>query len=210
MDNKDKQWIIDRYMERFKKHGIDIKTLASGNRERQLIRFKLFTEIGDLAGCSILDIGCGFADFYQYLKDQGVKVDYTGIDICPAFIEVSRERFPEATFAVKDIQTEPLEKKYDYVISSQTFNNSLADNKNEKLMKDVIKRSYESCNIALAIDMVTNYVDFQEPHLHYYSPEEIFKYCKSLTKRVLLRHDYPLYEFTVMLYKDFSGWRENG
>ncbi len=209
MRDQDKEWIINRYMDRFKQFGVDIKTLASGNKERQLIRFKVFTEIGDLNGSSILDVGCGFADFYQYLKDQRIQVNYTGIDICPAFIEVSQERFPEAEFAVKDIQAEDFGRSFDYVISSQTFNNRLEAGENMRVMKDVFKKAYAISKIAVAIDVVSSYVDFKEDHLFYYSPEEIFRYCKSLTKRVILRHDYPLFEFMVCLYKDFSGWRKS-
>lgn len=207
MNEYDKQLIVKRYMDRLKKYGVDIKTLASGNIERQLIRFEVFSKIGDLTGHSILDVGCGFADFYQYLKHQGIKVYYTGIDICPAFIDICKERFPEASFEVKDIQKDDIGRKFDYVISSQTFNNKLQNDDNEVSIRDVIRKSYEICNIAVAIDMLTNHVDFREENLYYYSPEEIFRFCKTLTKRVLLRHDYPLFEFMVCLYKDFQGWR---
>lgn len=208
MNRFDKHLIINRYIQRFKKYGVDIKTLASGSREHQLIRFKIFSEIGDLNQHSILDIGCGFGDFYQYLKDNNIKVDYTGIDICPVFIDVCRKRFPEAHFEVIDIQKDNITKSFDYVISSQTFNNKLKYENNEIIIRDVIKKSYEICNIAVAIDMLSNYVDFKEKHLYYYSPEEIFRFCKTLTKRVLLRHDYPLFEFLICLYKDFEGWRK--
>lgn len=209
MKTEDKKWITERYMERFRKYGMDIRTLASGNRDRQLIRFKAFSEIGGLNGASILDVGCGFGDFYQYLKDEGIKVKYTGIDICPAFVEVCAERFPEAKFAVKDLQTDPVKEKYDYVVSSQTFNNRLAEGENMRLMKDVLQKSYDICTKGVAVDMVTSCVDFQEDHLFYYSPEEIFTFAKSITKRVTLRHDYPLYEFMICLYKDFKGWRSS-
>ena len=76
-------------------------------------------------------------------------------------------------------------------------------------MEDIIKKSYELCNKAVAIDMLTSYVDFKEEHLHYYEPEEIFSFCKTITKRVTLRHDYPLFEFMICLYKDFSGWKNS-
>lgn len=209
MKTEDKKWITQRYMERFRKYGMDIRTLASGNRDRQLIRFRAFSEIGDLNGASVLDVGCGFGDFYQYLKDEGIKVKYTGIDICPAFVEVCAERFPEAKFAVKDLQTDPVKEKYDYVVSSQTFNNRLAKGENMRIMKDILQKSYDICTKGAAVDMVTSYVDFQEEHLFYYSPEEIFKFAKTITKRVTLRHDYPLYEFMICLYKDFKGWRSS-
>jgi 2-polyprenyl-3-methyl-5-hydroxy-6-metoxy-1,4-benzoquinol methylase len=199
MNDYDKQVIITRYTERFKNYGIDIKTLASGNKDRQIIRFKVLAEVGNLEGCSILDVGCGFGDFYDYLKGQKLKVEYTGIDICPPFIDVCKERFPEAHFEIKDIQKDSFKQKFDYVVSSQTFNNKLKIESNEEVIRDVIRRCYEICNIAVAIDMLTSYVDFKEGHLYYYSPEEIFKFCKTLTKRVTLRHDYPLFEFTVYI-----------
>lgn len=206
MNKTDKGLIIRRYQERLAKHGEDIKTLASGNRERQAIRLKVLSEVGDLNNCSLLDVGCGFGDFYRFLKEAGIKVNYTGYDICPDFIEISKQKFPEAQFEVKDIQTDTIRQKFDYVVSSQTFNNRLVKENNETVMKDIIRKAYELSNIGVAIDMLSTYVDFREEHLYYYNPEKIFRFCKSITKRVLLRHDYPLFEFTVYLYKDFEGW----
>jgi len=89
---------------------------------------------------------------------------------------------------------------------SKVFNNKLLNDNNEEVIHDVIKKSYEICNRGVAIDMLSKYVDFMSDELYYYSPEEIFKFCKTLTKRVTLRHDYPLYEFMIYLYKDFKGW----
>jgi SAM-dependent methyltransferase len=210
MNDFDKELIIQRYADRFKQYGVDIKTLASGNRERQLLRFKIFSEIGKIDGHSVLDLGCGFGDFYQYLKDQGIQVDYTGIDICPPFIEACRQRFPEAHFKVADIQKDDLGRRFDYIVCSQVYNNKLQKENNEEVMRDVIRKGFALCDIAFAVDMITKYVDYQEEKLHYYSPEEIFAFCKGLTKRVMLRHDYPLFEFMVCLYRDFQGWGKSG
>ena len=206
MNKLDMELIIKRYRERLGKYGQDVKALASGNRERQLIRFEVLSRVGDLNNHSVLDLGCGFADFYAYLKEKGLKPDYTGYDICPDLIKICKTRFPEAKFKTIDIQETPVKKKFDYVVSSQTFNNKLTKEDNETLIRDIIKRAYELSNIGIAIDMLSNYVDFREEHLHYYSPEDIFRFCKTITKRVALIHDYPLFEFTVYLYKDFKGW----
>lgn len=206
MNKTDKDLIIERYRERLARYGEDIKTLASGVKERQLMRFKVLCEIGDLNNHSILDVGCGFADFYQYLQERGLKVDYTGYDICPDFIEICGKKFPEARFEVKDIQVDPVDQKFDYVILSQTFNNRLVEEDNETLIKDVIRKAYDLSSVGVAIDMLSTYVEFKEEHLYYYNPEEIFRFCKTITKRVALRHDYPLFEFTMYLYKDFEGW----
>lgn len=208
MNEQDKNTITSRYRERLQQHGPGIQALASGTTERRAIRFGVLSSIGDLNGASVLDLGCGLADFYAYLQEQGIKVRYTGYDITPEFVTLAAERYPEAKFEVRDIQSQGIPEKFDYIISSQTFNNKLTHEDNLKLMQDVLRICYQACNAGVAIDMITSYVDFQEERLFYYNPEDIFRYAKSLTKRVTLRHDYPLYEFAIFLYQDFTGWRK--
>ena len=208
MNKADKAEITNRYRERLKQHGAGSQALATGTPERQETRFCVLAGVGDLEGTSVLDIGCGFADFYQYLLSQGVRARYTGYDITPEFIEHAKVRFPDAHFEVRDVQVDGIPERFDYVVSSQTFNNRLAHEDNMVLMQDVLRLSYEASMKGVAIDMMTAYVDFREDRLFYYSPEEIFRFSKTLTKRVLLRHDYPLFEFTVYLYKDFAGWKK--
>jgi SAM-dependent methyltransferase len=207
MNEADKAEITRRYRDRLQQHGASSQALATGTPERQATRFGVLAGIGDLDGASVLDLGCGFADFYAYLLDRGIRPRYTGYDICPEFIEHARQRFPEARFEVRDVQVDGIPERFDYVISSQTFNNRLAHEDNMKVMQDVLRLSYGASQKGVAIDMMTAHVDFREDRLFYYSPEEIFRFSKTLTKRVLLRHDYPLFEFTVYLYKDFAGWK---
>ena len=206
MDPCDKARIISRSGDRLRRYGEDIRALASGTRERQQLRFAVLSAIGDLEGASVLDLGCGFGDLYEYLVNRGLKVDYTGYDICPDFVELAGAKFPQATFEVRDIQVDGIPRCFDYIVSSQTFNLKLVHEDNFELVKDIIRRCYEASEKAVAVDMLTSYVDFRENHLYYYSPEAVFSFCKTLTKRVVLRHDYPLFEFTVYLYKDFVGW----
>src|ERR1700678_4227144 len=125
MNLTDKNEIVARYRERLTRHGQDIKALASGTPERREIRFGILAGVGNLEGCSILDLGCGFGDFYQYLREKDVHVNYTGYDICPDFVELASRQFPEAKFEVRDVQTQGIAERLDYIISSQTFNNRL-------------------------------------------------------------------------------------
>ena len=43
-------------------------------------------------------------------------------------------------------------------------------------------------------------VEFRNPDLFYYSPEEIFRIAKQIAPRVVIRHDYRAFEFCVQLY----------
>lgn len=207
MDKDDRAELIGRYKERLEKFGYDIRSLASGTEERRQTRFGMLNNVGDLQGASVLDLGCGFGDFYAYLRDRGIQVDYTGYDISPDLIQMARERFPEGPkFEVRDIQDSGLGRRFDYVVCSQTFNYKLKRQNNIELVQNVLRLCLDSTDKGMVFDFITAYVDFREEHLFYYQPEELFTFAKSLTKRVTLRHDYPLFEFALYLYPNFQGW----
>jgi SAM-dependent methyltransferase len=78
------------------------------------------------SGAKILDVGCGSGWLSEYFARLGYEVK--GIDISPALIEMSRERVKRVpygvdhetelrcTFAVHDIELEPLPEKFDAII----------------------------------------------------------------------------------------------
>jgi ubiquinone/menaquinone biosynthesis C-methylase UbiE len=207
MNQVDKVRIIERYDERLKTYGATIEALASGTDERRKIRFSILKEIGINDGDSILDLGCGFGDLYSFFKHSGLKVHYTGVDINVKIIENALIRFPEIDFRVLDIQEVNIEK-FDYVVSSSSFNLKLLNEDNYVFVESLLNRCYNIANKGVAIDFLSSYVDFKgnPEQAFYYSPEKIFSIAKSITKRVCIRHDYPLFEFCVYMYPDFQGW----
>ena len=206
MQESDKNRIIERYNARFAEYADDIRTLASGTEERRQMRFQILTEVGLESGASVLDLGCGFGDFYAYLKSRGLDCEYTGYDINPQLIEVARRKFPEGHFEVKDVQLEEF-SAFDFIISSSAFNLRLTGQDNYVFLADLLKTCYAHAQRGVALDLLTSYVDFESPEAFHYSPERVFSLAKKISKRVCLRHDYPLYEFCVYLYPDFAGWQ---
>lgn len=206
MKSSDKERIIRRYDERLEKYGATIDALASGNVERHNLRFKISTEVGIKEGDSVLDLGCGFADYYQYLQEQGLKVNYTGYDINPSLVEKARQRFPYLDLQTKDILQDEF-PTFDYIVSSSCFNLPLTEQDNYDFIAEIFQKCYEHANIGVAIDFNSSYVDFKSTEGFHYDPEKVFSIAKKSTKRVALRHDYPLFEFCIYLFKDFKGWR---
>lgn len=207
MKESDKQKIIKRYNDRIEKFGNNISALASGTEERRNLRFRILTEIGINEADSVLDLGCGYGDYYLYLKKRYKNFSYMGIDINQNLIDFARKRFEEVNFKVLDIQNES-PGRFDYVVSTSCFNLNLGETSNYDFIEDILKKSYNAANKGVAIDFLTSYVDFKgnAEEAFYYEPEKIFKIAKSISKRVCLRHDYPLFEFCVYLYPDFEGW----
>lgn len=210
MDENDKKLIQERYRDRLLQYGPSIKALASGTEARRMIRFDILTEIGIGEGSSILDVGCGLVDYYAHLSKKGINVQYTGIDIVPELITSARTEYPNLDIHVRDLQKNPFpESSYDYVVCSQVFNFRLAEGRNDTLVRDMLRIMSRTARYGVAVDFLTSYVDFEQEHLYYYRPEELFSYAKQLTRRVTLRHDYPLFEFCLYLYPSFKGWSES-
>jgi SAM-dependent methyltransferase len=203
---RDKQRIIDRYDHRFDRHGVSIDTLASGTEERRSVRFTVLSDVGIASGDSVLDVGCGFGDFLDFCRNRGLDIGYTGLDINPRLIDAARCRFSNASFIVADIQTDNV-PCHDYVVSSSAFNLRLESEDNYDFVVAMLRRCYALARKGVAIDFLTSYVDYRgSQDAFYYSPERVFGIAKSVTKRVMLRHDYPLFEFCIYLFPDFTGW----
>ena len=195
------------YRERLTAYGKGIKALSSGTEERRTVRFGVLTEVGVSPDCSVLDVGCGFADYYTYLAGRGLSISYTGIDLVPEFVEQGLRSHPGLDLQVRDLQSNPVPpQSFDYVVSSQTFNLRFDEGSNAPLIQAMLRQMFAAARRGVAIDFVTDYVDFKEPYLLYHNPEEMFRFAKNLSKRVVLRHDYPLYEFCLYLYPDFQSW----
>jgi SAM-dependent methyltransferase len=202
LDAGDREAIVRRYSDRLSEYGIDLRTLNVGPQEKYRTQHAVHASIGDLTGKVLLDVGCGLAHYYEFLRAQGTPVRYIGYDIVPPFIEMDRERFPEATFDVRDVTSEDIAHQPDYVVMCQVFNNRYQEADNTEVVQAVLRKTFEAARIGVSIDMLSSYVTYREPNLAYFSPDEMFRFAKGLTRFVRLRHDYAPFHFTLFLYKD--------
>lgn len=207
MNEDDKNRINARYDERMKSTGYNIAGLASGSEERRELRFEVLRQVGIEPGSRILDVGCGLGDFKTYLERQSVTVEYFGVDINPNLIAECRRRHSSAKFAVADIEEISL-GSFDFVVSSSSFNLRLVNEDNYDHIESVMRAMFSHATRGVAIDMLSHWVDFEgDPEaVFHYDPARTFNIAKQITKRVQLRHDYPLFEFCVYLFPDFKGW----
>jgi ubiquinone/menaquinone biosynthesis C-methylase UbiE len=198
------------YKNRIEQADSNIEILSSGTNKRRNTRFQVLTQVGIQKNDSILDIGCGLADFKAYLDEQEIDINYTGVDISSDLISKAKDQKPQEKLEVRNFLTQPFpENSFDYVVSSQVLNLNIEGMDNKELAKKFLKEALSIAKKGVAIDFTTNYVDFKEDYLYYHSPEELFTYAKSLTKRVSLIHSYEAYEFTLYLYNDFQPWSKS-
>lgn len=200
MMREDKEALVKLYEDRYAELGYDVHTLGWRGREDQELRFKVLTEIADLSGASICDVGCGFGDLLPYLSMRFEGFTYTGVDISPSLVSKARELHPEHSFHHLDILKDPFDERFDYFLLSGALNFRVADNL--KLTKQMITRMFSLANRGVAVNFLTSYVNFVRERNYHHRPEEMFSFAQRLTRRVALRHDYPLWEFTLYLYRE--------
>ena len=177
-------------------------------KEKTWLRFKILTEIDDLNNKRILDFGCGNALLLDFLKENNIICEYHGWDISEKMIELARKRHPDATYKVCDILKDDLSEYsnfFDYIIVSGVFN--IKVNAEPEAHKAWIKANllklWSFCKKGIAVNFMTEYVDWKDNNLYYCSIGDIVSFCvNNLSRWFVVRHDYQLWEFTMYIYKE--------
>jgi len=195
---------VQRYEKRLQEFGYSPAALGWGVNGRQEIRFSILAEPAlRLPKSSVLDVGCGFCDLYDFLDKRGWQGRYTGIDIVPGLLAVAKQRHPGLDVRELDITDDSVPPdEYDFVISSGALNASLPSGSNETHIEVALRSMYRRSRRATCVDFLSTYVDFQKPGAYHTDPGWALAAAKRLTRRVLLRHDYMPYEFCLLLFRD--------
>lgn len=197
----DRKKIVELYESRLSQHGHSHKTVGWGSVEDQILRFDMLCRGLDLKGKTILDVGCGLGDLVPYIDAcTGGDFSYTGIDISPALIVSAQKNFKQSNvrFICAEMTALQNSEKYDITFLSGALSYRVDDNIG--YTKLVLSKLLPVTRQTVAVNFLSTYVDYQDKKNFHYSPEEIFKYAKSLTRWVTIYHDYPLWEFTVQLH----------
>ncbi len=204
MLGEDKADNVARYQARYAEFGYDPRALG-WTKGRQKVRFAAALErIGTSFG-SILDVGCGFGDLFSYLRDQGWKGDYLGIDIVPDLVAEGRARFGSlgAKFACADITAHDFEGKADVAVAIGMFNHRLRQD-NLQFVRETLAAMWRRTTQAVAADFLSISADQPRGDLYYADPAEIVRLGLGLSRRVVLNHGYMPFEFNVQVWHDDS------
>jgi len=193
---------IEGYKRSFKKYGVNARALQWASRQAQELRLRELIADLDFENKYILDIGCGFADIIPFIEAKTRNFDYTGVDLVPEFIEVCRHKYPKYKFIVADYFGNPIKEKFDIVLTSGTLN---ANIKNPyKYRFDAIKKMYDHAKEAIAFNMAGGYPQPENKkgnRVYYADLTKITDFCKSISKKIIVRKDYSPNDFTIVMFK---------
>jgi SAM-dependent methyltransferase len=193
------QRIASYYDKLVARYGHDPKACDYGQASSQIIKFRILSEVMDLKGRRLLDVGCGFADFRSYLLERVGDVCYSGVDLSGEMVQRARRLHPHTDVRQCNILADAVEGGYDVVTANGIF--YLLRGKAFEVMCELIRRMFDLADAAVAFNSLSAWAPQQEPEEFYAEPLEVLRFCKTLTPWVTLRHDYVPHDFTMYLYK---------
>jgi len=206
--------MINRYSERYQRLGYDVKSLGWGSTEQQEYRFSQTLDIAsDFSDKHVLDIGCGFGDYYKFLKKSGAAPKtYTGYDLNPDLINEAKKQYASdehVNFDVANIlETAADEPQADIVAMFGVLNLNLAGKvDNYEYSHKIIKNAFSFTKECLIIDFLSAVLDPaypKEDFVFYHDPLKMLEFALELSPKVALKQDYlsiPQREFMLFIYK---------
>jgi len=198
--NEDDQKNIELYQSLLAEHGDSFRSLDWGSRESQIKRFEILADVGITEGDSVLDVGCGLADFNEWLQKNRPGVNYSGVDITPEMITRAKARFPDVDFSnatIFDMGTP--DGSFDYLVASGIF--VFRKENPDFYLLSTIQKMFSLCKKGIAFNSLSLWASKKTNEEFYADPLKITNLVRTLTSRVVLRHDYHPADFTVYLYK---------
>lgn len=202
MSEKDLEEVKNFYNARFAKEGRSLKSVGWSDEEGQRLRFDIISRGIDYNNKTILDLGCGLADFEKYLNDKGFYgFTYIGVDISDALIEecVKSKTNEKSNYYCGEIFDFDF-PEVDITVSSGALTIKMKDN--ESYAQKVIDHLFSISIEVVSINFMSSYCDYKLEKNHHYSPEKIFSFSKKLSRFVNIFHDYKLWEFTLQIFKE--------
>jgi len=206
--------MVERYSRRYRDLGYHVRTLGWGSLGQQRYRFEQALAFGlDLTGAEVVDFGCGFGDYYDFLREAGVPLkSYLGLDINPDLLTEARQRHaddPQVAFAPLDLTREPAGGPVgDVGVMLGVLNLNLGDAyDNEAYSRQLVSHAFTLVRHALVVDFLSARLcpDYpREDFVYYHEPTRLLDFALSLTPDVALKHDYqpiPQKEFMLLLRK---------
>ena len=188
------------YSEKIKTYGATPKGVDWNSPESQALRFDQLLNVCDpTVPFSINDYGCGYGALAEYMVETRYTFQYRGFDISVEMIAKARALGPYTFFSDRSLLTVA-----DYTVASGIFNvkQQRSDEEWTAYMLHTLKDMAELSNKGFAFNVLTKYSDreYMRPDLYYADPLFLFDYCKrNFSRYVSLLHDYPLYEFTILV-----------
>ena len=180
------------YEKSIKKFGVSALGVHWNSKYTQYKRFEIITQLikKDIKTSSIVDVGCGFGEYYNYLRiNHKIPYSFLGIDCEQPMINICKKRFPNLKFYTRNILTDKLTCA-DYYTCSGALNILEYDE-----IEIFIKKCFETSTKGFIFNFLKN-LTFNNIKKY-----EIINICKKHTQNLIIKENYLDNDFTIFMVK---------
>lgn len=192
------------YAGRLAEHGPGPRGVDWNGEESQRLRHAQFLRLFEAEPeASVLDLGCGYGDFLDFVRARAHRGAYAGWDVAPEMIAAAQAKHgagPDRSWHVGAVP----DSACDYAIASGVMNvkgevepaawSDYVDGVIETLAASG-RRGFGFNLLSLSSDP-----DKRRPHLYYADPAAMMRRCLDRYGRhVAVLQDYGLWEFTLLV-----------
>lgn len=202
--------VANYYSGLFSIHGASSRGVDWNSSESQVLRFEQLLKICDFT-ChfSLNDFGCGYGALLDFLNRSSSSFSYFGYDISKDMIahaQNANSGRPNSLFT-SDRSLLPVS---DYTVASGIFNVKLdvPEEDWKFYILSNLKHLSSISKLGFSFNLLSGYCDKHRmrPDLFYADPLFFFDYCKNnFSPYISLLHDYPLFEFTILVRNKIYG-----
>jgi SAM-dependent methyltransferase len=191
----------------FDAFGATAQGMGWGTKGLQHLRFQALTSPWTLEGKSVLDIGCGICDLYNFLKPKLIS-QYVGIDFVDSYYRFAKLQYRDPIFEVikADIYSLLSFPCCDIALASGTFNvmDAQSEAENYQRIQLTMSRMRAAARIGFSINFLSDATTYRDNSLFYANSETILAIARKISRRVLLSHvEFP-FEFTIHVWSEDS------
>jgi SAM-dependent methyltransferase len=175
-----------------------LQALGWRDVESQQRRFDVLCQVGDLNGCTVLDLGCGYGDFKPFLDQRYTDFTYLGVDQMAEFLTSAEARYgslPKTEFVQADFLNAGLPAS-DYVFCSGALSYR---SKSPDYPYALIGQMWRACRRGLAFNLLDANHFAHDYVLCGQDPDAVHAYCRQLSPSAELVSGYLPDDFTILM-----------
>ena len=203
--------LAEAYERFFSDHGDDFRGVGWTKSQTDVdLRFEVMLDVIRPDGTEpveLLDFGCGLGHLYEYLQrcPPRRRIHYSGLEVSPALLEVAKAKLPGVPLYDDDVTRGAAGlPRFDYVVANGvfTYKDGLAHEEMLEYWRDLLPRVFALARIGLAFNVMSTEVDWEREDLFHLPLDVMSSFVTAnLSRHFVVRHDYPLYEYTTYVYR---------